>query len=217
MVGWESSALSPSGLVLEERAGDGMLLQPEYDRAGRTTKLGDIWSLGSAGAAGDHRDASGHVLRETYGNGLVQTYGRDSMGLLTGTELRNGASQLYDIAVASRTPFGAVASITDNFTGGRDHRASFSYDEAARLTSATLGSGASAWRFRYRYDGLQNMTGRFQSGPVQQGIGIVSGYYRYGDNDGRSGPRQLRHITHVDCPGAETRYEYDQAGRLRTD
>jgi RHS repeat-associated protein len=219
VVGWESVVLSPSGLVLEERAGDGMMVQPEYDRAGRTTKVGDIWRAGAAGVLGDSRDARGTLLSETYGNGLVQTYSRGPLGMLTGTELRDGADQsvLYSITVGTRTPFGAPESIIDNVPGGRDHTATFAYDKAARLTNATVGSGASAWQFRYRYDGLQNMTARFQNGPIKDGIGVISGYYRYGDKDGHPGPRQLRSITHVDCPGSETLFEYDGAGRLHKD
>jgi RHS repeat-associated protein len=217
-VGWERSILSPSGLLLRESSGDGYLLEPEYDRAGRITRLGNIWQVGAAGVTGDSLDASGRVLAETYGNGLVQTYGRDSLGYANDIVVRNPANQqnplLYSILVSQRTPYGAPEQVVDRIGGGKDHNASYHYDLAGRLDAATLGSGPLEWRFRYRYDGLQNMTARFQKGPVEAGIGVISGYYRYGDKNGHPGPRQLTSITHVDCPGTETTMDYDDAGRL---
>jgi RHS repeat-associated protein len=215
---WEQTELSPSGLLLRQEAGDGFKLQPAYDPAGRVIQLGDIWRAGQAMTADPFSglDAAGRVLTESYGNGLVQTYGRDAVGLPSSIQVgKAGARTVYSVGV-TRNLFGAPTAVVDGLTGGIDHTATYAYDGAARLWEATMGaSDSTGWKFRYRYDGLQNMTARFQSGPRPEGIGIMSGYYRYGENG--KGPRQLTSIVHKDCPGDLTTYDYDHAGRLTRD
>jgi RHS repeat-associated protein len=219
--GWETTEQSPSGLVLRREAGDGFLLQPAYDPAARLVQLGNIWRAGQM-AAGDGLgglDASGRTLNETYGNTLVQTYGRDALGLPASNALtRPGLpTPLYAVTI-TRNLYGAPLTVASSGGGAIDHTASYAYDDGTRLIDATLGStDANRWKFRYRYDGLQNMISRSQQGPSTRpnGIPIISGYYRYGENN--KGPRQLTSIVHKDCPGDLTTFSYDGAGRLKTE
>jgi RHS repeat-associated protein len=91
----------------------------------------------------------------------------------------------------------------------------YAYDSAARLTNAILGTGTAAWKFRFEYDGLQNMIGRTQQVPTGRGsLGIQTGTYRYGENG--FGPRQLTSVAH-DCDDLLNTYHYDGAGRLDKD
>lgn len=221
----EAVELSASGLLLRQRTDDGFDLRPTYDLAGRLVQLreekqigGDVWRVGHAAGPDSLNglDAAGRVLFETYGNGIEQSYTLDDLGLTRGITIRSGAgSKLYDVEV-QRNAYGAPKAVTDLLkTVGLDHTATFAYDEGARLVDATLGeTAATRWKFRYRYDGLQNMTARFQQGPASrpQGIGILSGYYRYGENG--KGPRQLTTLIHKDCPGDQTTFDYDGAGRV---
>ena len=108
---------------------------------------------------------------------------------------------LYDAAVTYNA-FGAISSVVDQDRGaGLDHTAAFSYDEAARLTSAVIGGRLTAYKFAYRYDGLQNMTQRTVQGPTA--LSILAGDYRYGEPGplgGRRGPRQLTSIAQGGAP-----------------
>jgi RHS repeat-associated protein len=222
--GEEATRYSPSGLVLRQDFDDGFTLSPTYDPAGRLVRLGDVWRVGKAADADSLNgfDASGRVLGETYGNGLQQTYERDTIGLpsrvtvatATGTPPTN---LRYGVEVVGRTSFGAPRQVNDLVTGGLDQAARYDYDDASRIVEAVYGSSdATRWGFRYRYDALQNMTGRFQQFPAgtpANRIGVVSGYYEHGGPG--YGPRQLSRIIHRDCPGDETTFAYDGAGRLQ--
>jgi RHS repeat-associated protein len=201
------AALSPSGLVLREDFGDGVVFARGYDAAGRAASLaleGDgpghaaqvLWT------ATDH-EPSGKLAGERYGNGLVQTYGYDAATQLVATTVSRNASPIYGIAL-QRNAFGAITAIADTDGGaGLDHSAAFGFDGAGRLTDATIGSTPAAFGFRYRYDGLQNMLSRQQvSGPTA--IAGAFGAYAYGG--GGAGPRQL-----TNAAGAAM--AYDAAGR----
>lgn len=205
LVAEELSELAPSGQSRAIDYLDGVRIELSYDRAGRLVQVGDYWSL-------DAQDASGRVLRERYGNGLEQTYTRDVLGQPTRVTVGAPASPpLYDVTVG-HTAWGAIDSVTDVDGRGLDHSASFTYDGAARLTRAVLGTAPQAFDFSYQYDGLQNMIGRDYTGPKQ--LDMFVGDYRYGEPraDGTlAGPRQL---TSVQAPsGAVAAFEYDAAGR----
>jgi RHS repeat-associated protein len=237
VTGWESDKFSPSGLVLSQRTDDGFVLQPTYDAAGRLAQLGDIWRAGTSAAADSltGMDAAGRVLFETYGSGVQQAYHRDKVGLPSGIGVVHpptGGGQpgvddiLYSVSI-ERDLYGAPHVVKDlarearlhqNRPAGPDHYAKYDYDSAARLISATMGEAPERkWHFRFQYDGLQNMTGRTQQGPVATdgpatAIQIHDGTYRY---DG-TGPRQLTSIVEG-CNGTEATFSYDGAGRMRRD
>jgi RHS repeat-associated protein len=230
VTGWQRTAYSPSGLIRHQEADDGFQVDYAYDKAGRlqsagrTSAPGDIWLAGSGSVADtlNGLDAAGRVMQETYGNGLRQAYERDALGLSTRTSLSSvaagGMSTLLFGVGIQRNAYGAPTDITDLLPmTGRDQKARYHYDGGARLKEAILGDSSSTkWIFRYSYDGLQNMTGRFQVPPPNTpSIGIISGYYRYGENG--KGPRQLTSILHKDCPGFQSLYDYDAAGRLTKD
>jgi RHS repeat-associated protein len=108
--------------------------------------------------------------------------------------------------------------VTDDDGVGLDHTATFGFDGGARLIDATLGRGAGAYRFRYAYDGLQNMVRRETAGP--SALGVLTGQHRYGELVGGAarGPRQLTSIVPDaaagSAPGATTTtFDYDGAGR----
>ena len=196
-----------SGLLLATSDGDGFAFDITYDAAGRPIAVGDLWELES-------QDASGRVLREQFGNGVVQTYQRDVLGQATRIRIdRPGGAPLYDVAVAYNA-FGSITSVTDSDGVGLDHTATFAYDGGARLTSAAIGSGPAAFAFTYQYDGLQNMIRRDVQGPTA--LPILSGQYRYGGTDAAGvvrGPRQLTSILH-DGAAPPTTFDHDDAGRV---
>jgi RHS repeat-associated protein len=126
------------------------------------------------------------------------------------------STALYGVAISKRTSYGAPLRVDDLVPGGRDQSATFGYDNAARLVDAAVGdSAATRWRFRFRYDGLQNMIARFQEAPPNtppSAIGVISGYYRHGGPG--YGPRQISSIIHKDCPNDLSTFAYDKAGRV---
>jgi RHS repeat-associated protein len=226
---WQWNSLAASGLLLWKQADDGFKLFSDHDRAGRLTTLSDattggvknqpVWSATPDSADAQALDASGRVLTETYGqNVLAQNYQRDALGMPSGIQvdkLGPAPSLLYHVAISARTPYGAPKTVVDAIGGGVDHSAQYAYDGAARLTNAILGSGASTWKFRFEYDGLQNMIGRTQEPPAGRGaLPILAGTYHYGEGD--SGPRQLTSVVR-DCVDVLNTYHYDGAGRMDMD
>jgi RHS repeat-associated protein len=226
---WQWTSLAASGLSLIEQADDAFKVFSDYDPAGRLVMLSDatsaglknkpIWSATPDSAAAQALDAAGRVMAETYGQNIVaQNYLRDALGLPSGIQVgRLGTTPklLYQVSVNARTSYGAPTTVVDAIAGSIDHNATYAYDGAARLTNAIIGQGAAAWKFRFEYDGLQNMTGRTQEAPAGKGsLAIQSGTYRYGENG--FGPRQLTSVAH-DCDNLLNTYQYDGAGRLNKD
>jgi RHS repeat-associated protein len=217
--GEERDTLSPSGLLLKQEFDDGLVLTPEYDAAGRLARLGDVWHAGP-GAMADTTagiDAAGRVLSESFGNGVTTTVDRDAIGLPTKIQVNRALTALFGVSIPQRTSFGAPVRVDDLVPSGRDQSAVYIYDDAARLADASLGSSvATRWHFRFRYDGLQNLSSRFQEAPPNtpaSAINVVSGYYRYGGPG--FGPRQLSSIIHKDCPNDLSTFDYDKAGRIK--
>ena len=208
----ENRTLGASGLLLT-REQDGFDITPTYDAAGRVIRIGAYWSAepGEDGRLG--LDATGRVLRETYGNGTVQVYDYDTLGLPQGIVLESAAkSPWFNLSVA-RNAYGAPTAIVDKDGRGLDHSATYAFDPAARLVNASIGSGPAAFRFSFRYDGLQNLVRRtIDSGSAS---GVFAGEYRLGGEG--FGPRQL--ATVMTAPGASTvrSFGYDKAGRQTKD
>jgi YD repeat-containing protein len=202
----ERVTYAASGLALAISDDDGFTLHLGYDAAGRPASVGELWTL-------EERDAAGRILRERFGNGVVQRYERDVLGQPTRIAIEDAdGAALYDAAVA-RNALGAITSVADANAGGLDHGAAFVYDAGARLTAATIGAGATAYQFAYRYDGLQNMIGRDVAGPTA--LGILAGTYRYGELDAAGQARGPRQLTSIASPaGAVTTLDYDGAGRV---
>ena len=170
--GSKAQTLSLSGLLLGELFDDGFNTTYQYDPAARVT------SVSSDGAplwTADSIDAAGRVVSEHYGNGATEAYQYDPLGLASRVTVTSPVTQtsLYDVVV-QRNSYGAPTLVTDQDGQGLDQSASYSYDGAGRLKSATLGSaGANQYAFGYQYDALQNMTLRTETGP--QDIGIWRG------------------------------------------
>lgn len=82
-----------------------------------------------------------------------------------------GGEVLYDVSV-TRNAYGAITDVDDNDGVGLDHNADFTYDGAARLLHATLGTPAmplDQFEFGYAYDDLQNMVQRTATSPKTLG------------------------------------------------
>jgi RHS repeat-associated protein len=149
----------------------------------------------------------------------LQRYERDLVGQPDRVEIvRPTGAALYDVEI-TRNPYGAISSITDRDGTGLDHTAAFTYDGAARLTGAAIGAEPSLFRFRYQYDGLQNMIRREAQGPTS--LGLLTGEYRYGEPVAglARGPRQLTSVLPDSSAGsppdaAITTFDYDGAGRV---
>jgi YD repeat-containing protein len=193
----EQTDLSPSGLTLGESFDDGFATTYSYDGAGRAT------AVSSGGTQLWHAtviDAAGRVDNEAYGNGATEDYSYDRLGLTQSVDLHSTVggqvTDLFNILV-TRTTFGAPKTVTDQDGGnGLNHSATYTYDDAARLTGATLGSTGDPggqYAFTFRYDGLQNMIYRDvkQNGTVKD-IGVLAGVYKYGERG--YGPRQLTSV-----------------------
>jgi RHS repeat-associated protein len=200
----EKTRHGASGLMLEVDYGDGLTVDMAYDAAGRAVRAGDLWQTES-------QDAAGRILRERFGNGVVQAYERDLLGQSTRIEIRRpSGTALYDASVGYNA-YGAITSVVDSDGAGLDHSATFGYDGGARLIDALVGSGAGQYHFSYAYDGLQNMIRRGATGP--SALGILAGDYHYGGTASTPrGPRQLTSVTAAG--GATTTFGYDDAGRV---
>lgn len=197
----ETRQWSPSGLLRGVGFDDGFSYDIRYDRAARAVSVGDIW-------AAEQIDAAGRVERERFANGVVQSYARDVVGATRHVTLRDPNQRtLYEVEVGL-TPWKGIASIRDLDGVGLDHSADFTYDPFARLTAASLGSGADAYHYSYAYDGLENMVNRKAS--RGRADAVLAGDYRYGEQG--KGPRQLTSI--ADAAGATVHtFDYDAAGR----
>jgi YD repeat-containing protein len=186
--GSKSQSLSFSGLLLGETFDDGFNTSYVYDTAGRVTSVSSdnspLWTA-------DGIDAAGRVTSEHYGNGATEAYQYDPLGLAKHVTVTSPITQtsLYEVAV-TRNAYGAPTMVTDLDGQGLDQNASYGYDGAGRLTSATMGTGGNQYTFGYQYDALQNMTLRTATGPTD--IGILAGTYRYGERG--YGPRQLTSV-----------------------
>jgi RHS repeat-associated protein len=197
----EHQRIAASGLLLGVDFDDGFAYDVSHDPAGRAIAIGDLWQATEI-------DPRGAVRGERYGNGVTQTNELDVLGLRKRVTIRrpNGAA-FYDVE-ATRTPYNALATLIDHDTVGLDHAATFSYDEASRLTGATLGpSGSQGYQFSYAYDGLQNMVARTATGP--RPLDVEAGQLRYGEAG--AGPRQLSSVLRPD--GTIVTHDYDDAGR----
>ncbi len=69
----ETTRYSPSGLMLEVQYDDDLSVPMSYDAAGRAVAAGDLWTLES-------QDAEDRILRERFGNGVLQTFERNRLG-----------------------------------------------------------------------------------------------------------------------------------------
>lgn len=190
----ETHTFAPSGLLRSVDFKDGLVVDLAYDDAGRPTQVGDLWTVGQL-------DPAGRILSETFGNGVTQVNSFNANGDLASVTMRRpaaaGAGLLYRTAI-TRNGFGAITAANDTDGTGLDHRATFTYDGAGRLTDATLGPLAARYLFHYEYDGLQNMIERGASGPTA--LGALVGEYHYGGprapayGGGSHGPRQLTSV-----------------------
>ncbi|HEY0987474.1 MAG TPA: FG-GAP-like repeat-containing protein, partial [Kofleriaceae bacterium] len=196
----ETRRLSPSGLLLSLAFDDGVTLPLSYDPAGRVVGVGSDWVV-------DDLSASGDVMREHFGNGVVGSYERDIQQLPTRIKVARASQSLYDVALGHGA-FGAITSVTDGDGAGLDHTASFGYDGGGRLTAASIGAaGPAQYQFSFSYDGLQNMIGRTVSGPTQ--LGVLAGRYDYTG----AGPRQLARVARASDGATLASFAYDAAGR----
>lgn len=172
--------------------------------------IGDLWRITS-------QDARGRILGEQFGNGVVQSYQRDSLGQPTRIEVVSPTATLFQAAITYNA-FSAVTAVADTDGHGLDHTAAYSFDGGGRLLQALLGQGAAQLQFAYQYDALQNMTRREAHGPAA--LALLTGSYRYGEPGatGPRGPRQLTSIAPDAAAGspagaATTTFAYDAAGR----
>jgi RHS repeat-associated protein len=210
----ETSGYSPSGLLLFTQT-DGVRVDAEYDAAARPKRLGSYWEALEV-------DASGRLVKERYGNGVTEDYHYDSLGLPDAITVRRpSGALLYDVTL-KRNAWAAPTEVWDVDGTGLDHSATFTYDEAARLTDAVLGAvkskdaqgrdvliqGPASFRFTHTYDGLQNMLSRTVQGP--KALGLLAGTYHYGERG--FGPRQLSSVTK--SSGDAVLLNYDKAGRV---
>jgi RHS repeat-associated protein len=195
----ETTTYSASGLVLARAHDDGVTIDYAYDAAGRAIAAGgDLWQALDL-------DAAGKAIDERFRNQAAAHYRRDAGGHLAALTLRDGAAQpILDLELA-RTPWGGIATVTDRDGVGLDHAAAFTYDDFARLTAATIGTGKRARAFGYGYDTLHNLVAR----TAPEGIGFA-GAFRHGE--GGHGPRQLTSIADPSDAVTHT-FAYDAAGR----
>jgi RHS repeat-associated protein len=203
----EATTFAASGLPRRVDHRDGFAFDVDYDAAGRAIAVGALWTV-------EEQDAAGRVLRERFGNDVTQAMGpRNGVGQPEAIAVRRSdGTALYD-ALLTYTGIGELHTVTDRDGHGLDHGATFTYDGAARLTAAVIGSGADGFHFAQTYDGLQNMVRREASGP--RPLGTLTGAYQYGEpvaGAPRRGPRQLRAVV-PDGGGPAITFDYDGAGR----
>lgn len=193
-------AYSASGLPLRVQLDGAVDLDVEYDVAGRTVRLGNVWKT-------DVFDPAGRVVAESYGNGVRQTLVRDLLGNPARIDVfAPGGENLYGVTV-TRNSWGAVTDAFDDDAHGLDESATFDYDTRGRLLGAVIGGpAADAHAFSYAYDDLQNLLSRTASAD----LGVLAGSYHYGEHG--DGPRQLTSIVAQNGALLHT-FDYDAAGR----
>lgn len=199
----QRTTYSPSGLPLSMEV-DGVMVNASYDAAGRAVRLGEYWEV-------LERDAAGNVLKEKYGNNVVETYTYDSLSLPKSIDIaRHTGEQLYGVTL-ERNAWAAPVGVVDGDSTGLNHTATFTYDGAARLTEAVLASQEAQrpYRFTYQYDALQNLTQRTATGGTKA-VQLWAGTYKHGLAG--YGPRQLASI--VTPEGTTHAFHYDKAGRV---
>ncbi len=209
----ELLSLGMSGQIRSVLYGHDLTVTMEYDAVGRPESIsgpsGMLWQA-------DAYDSAGRLTAESFGNGITQLTTRDILGLPERIEVNRPvmAGPLYDVAV-QRNAWTGIVSATDSDGVGLNHSATFTYDGAARLTDATIGTGSERYSFGYRYDGLQNMTLRTQEVPTgAANLDMVTGTYTYGESG--AGPRQLTSV--LDDQGVPVaNFTYDDAGRMTED
>ena len=189
----ERNSFAPSGLLLSTQWDDALSISRRYDALGRLVEVGPFWQA-------EAYDAADGLLQERYGNGLVQRTQRTDLHQPSTIRLEGSDGRaLYDVS-AAHAASGAIAALTDQDGVGLDHSAQFAFDDAARLTQASL----AGFDFEYAYDGLQNLTHRGYRGP--RSLPIAAGAYAYGTAPGHS-QRQL-------SQAGDTHLAYDAAGRV---
>ncbi len=113
--GRDDVVLSPSGLQLVSSADDGFAVAYDYDRAGRVNavRVSSAPTGGTVLWAADSLDDAGRVTREHYGNGEIQSYSYDALGMTSDVRLTDsGSNDLYHVTI-QRTAYGAPKIISD--------------------------------------------------------------------------------------------------------
>src|SRR5207248_622267 len=121
-----------------------LVASSDPDIGARTMSWDDAGRLiDQANGAGQHTsfgyDAAGRIVDERFGNGVLGHTDRDILGQPSGQRFTTGAGVALYNASATRTPFGALATIADSDGVGLDHGGSFTYDGGGRLLHATVG------------------------------------------------------------------------------
>jgi RHS repeat-associated protein len=195
----QTKSLAASGLLLGQTYDDGFGVTFSYDPAGRVTGAADLWSV-------IDQDAAGNIKEERTSTGVDTLYQRDVLGLPSEVKITDvDGKVIYDVS-ATRDLRTEIKTETDLDGDGLDHTATFTYDAFARLTGATMGTGATMLTFGYGYDVLHNMTSR----TAPSTVAAFTGTYRYGESG--HAPRQLTSIADAAGNVLHT-FAYDAAGR----
>ena len=181
------------GRVARQSWPSGLAVDYVYSAQGRLKELRDHASAALYWRA-DSLDAAGHLIGQTYGNGIAtqQTYDPAS-GRLTG--IRAGAGNGVQDFTYQYDSLGNLVSRTD---GNQALSETFAYDALNRLTSSTVNSGAGLLAKSYAYDGLGNIASRSDLGN-----------YSYGAQ-----PHALARLDYPD--GSRRDYQYDANGNQST-
>jgi RHS repeat-associated protein len=98
-------------------------------------------------------DAAGHLLKNTFGNGIVQNYGYNNRLQETSITAALGGTSVMNFSYnygTSSTNTGRVLSRTDAIQP--EHNASYSYDSIYRLASVASADPTSSWGVAWAFD-----------------------------------------------------------------
>jgi YD repeat-containing protein len=121
----QSTARSPSGLVLGHSSDDGFAIDFAYDAAGRPIEAGPYWTL-------DEQEAAGGVLRERCGNWVLQVYERKSLGMPTDIRVERSDVAGDEVVEGAKVRRG-LKQIAESRSGVGKNKARFIADDAGNV------------------------------------------------------------------------------------
>jgi RHS repeat-associated protein len=184
-----------NGRLMTQRYPTGLAVRYLYNWYGYLTEIRN-YSTDELYWKADTRDADGHLLQQTFGNGVVtqQTFNA-ATGLLSSVTAGAG-NAVHSLSFT----YDARGNMLTRADANQNLSESFLYDSLNRLTSNTVNSnGAGVTTQTYAYDSIGNITSR-------SGVGT----YTYGSTNSKP-----HAVTSIALTGGGSRqYLYDGVGNL---
>ncbi len=188
------------GRVVAEDIADSSKIEYQYDKAGRLIQAGELTI--------SRHPSTGQVQSERLGT-LERTWRYNSFGEIVGAAITASGKSIYKLSV-QRDKLGRVTERTEQFSNGKTHKRTFSYDKEDRLASVQDNDGPIT---RYAYDANGNLVRESSPGKT------IEATYDGQDKLIRRGTDLYEYnpagqLATSTTNSGKTFYEYDRAGRL---